>query len=309
MLTQEQKSRIHAMRDYEEILSTPNHPALVMQRLETKMTEFDQACGGGLTTGIHTLCALPGIGKTTFTVDIAANLAMQNIPVLFFSFEMSEIDIFAKAISYTSAEFVDNSAFEFSDIRKTRKWSARDIKKYAQVIDFVKKTIIDQLIVIDCMDDAPTAEDIVNYVEDFIELNGQAPVVIIDYLQLISATNEDTSAKNNLENVMFVLQKLAKKHNLVILAISATTKQATEELSVFAAAEASRIAYSSITVMGLEPPKASKSKPTAAFPTVTLKFYKNRYGQRDSTVTYAFDGAHNRFIPLSKTTAKKDAYQ
>ena len=67
--------------------------------LSTGFYDIDKALGGGLHTGLYVLGAVSSLGKTTFTLQIADNLAKADTDVLFFSLEQSKFELMAKSIS------------------------------------------------------------------------------------------------------------------------------------------------------------------------------------------------------------------
>lgn len=68
--------------------------------LRTGYQDLDNLLGGGLlASGMYVLAARPGMGKTTFAVNIADRLARGGVPVLFVSLEMDPEQLDAKRIS------------------------------------------------------------------------------------------------------------------------------------------------------------------------------------------------------------------
>lgn len=69
----------------------------------TGYRDLDYILGGGLiASGMHVLAARPGMGKTTFALNIADRVAKNVGPVLFVSLEMDDEQITAKRISRES---------------------------------------------------------------------------------------------------------------------------------------------------------------------------------------------------------------
>ena len=59
-----------------------------VKKLATNFTKLDNLLNGGLPYGLITLGAITSLGKTTFTLQLADNMAsMENTKVLFFSFQ------------------------------------------------------------------------------------------------------------------------------------------------------------------------------------------------------------------------------
>ena len=69
----------------------------------TGYRDLDYILGGGLiASGMHVLAARPGMGKTTFALNIADRVAKDVGPVLFVSLEMDDEQITAKRLARES---------------------------------------------------------------------------------------------------------------------------------------------------------------------------------------------------------------
>lgn len=67
--------------------------------ISTGFSKLDELLGGGLAaSGLITLAARTGIGKTTAALNIADNVAQAGNPVLYFSLEMSKSQIMARRV-------------------------------------------------------------------------------------------------------------------------------------------------------------------------------------------------------------------
>ena len=131
------------------------------------------------------------------------------------------------------------------------------------------------------------------------------PIVIIDYLQLISSEKNEKTIKETLENAIDALNQVADEHQLAILAISSTSKQTTDSsMSVFAAAESARIAFASVTVMCLVAAEKNPPEKTNVLPQIHLDFHKNRFGDRKKNITFSLDGKHSRFCDAKEIVEK-----
>ena len=56
-------------------------------RYPTGFPELDKALSGGLVAGLHCIGAISSLGKTTFVLQMAENMASTGIPVIIFSLE------------------------------------------------------------------------------------------------------------------------------------------------------------------------------------------------------------------------------
>lgn len=67
--------------------------------MPTGLPSLDELTGGLHGSHVLTICALPGVGKTTLALQIASHVALQNIGVLFFSTEQSADELRLKLLS------------------------------------------------------------------------------------------------------------------------------------------------------------------------------------------------------------------
>jgi replicative DNA helicase len=280
--------------NYFERFRSTNHPDLMIKKFPTGFEAIDKIMNGGLTAGVHTIIAQPGVGKSTFTLNLAVNMAQNGIPVLFFSFEMPTLDLVTKSYSRTSSQLAKGGeGFTFDDFRTERKWTPSEKKLRLQTSDWVETQLAQKIGFINCKEKPATANMIAQTIEHFIQTKGQVPLVIIDYLQLIGMDRNYASQKDNLERGISIFTGLVDKYGFPLIAISAIAKQNADSLSLFAGSETGRIAYSSVSVIGLS---ESNDKNDAAYTTVILKVFKNRYGQKHSDIRLCFDGQYSRFF-------------
>ena len=71
--------------------------------VKTGFYQFDRLAGG-LYPGLYVIGAISSLGKTTFVQQLADNVAAAGKPVLFFSLEMSMLELASKSISRKTAQ-------------------------------------------------------------------------------------------------------------------------------------------------------------------------------------------------------------
>ena len=67
--------------------------------IPTGFSSLDNHLNGGLTEGLYFLGAISSLGKTTFALQMADQIAEQGQDVIFFSLEMSKYELVAKSLS------------------------------------------------------------------------------------------------------------------------------------------------------------------------------------------------------------------
>ena len=88
-----------------------------VKKIRTGFDKLDNLLNGGLPNGLITLGAIPSLGKTTFALQVADNMAsMENTKVLLFSLEMTRFDIISKSLSRISYVNEDLGNYTFDDL-------------------------------------------------------------------------------------------------------------------------------------------------------------------------------------------------
>ena len=77
----------------------PNSGRRTVKHYPTGIKKLNQMLGGGLYAGLTFLGARPGMGKSTFALQIASEIAAAGSPVLFYSLEMPSVRMEAKILN------------------------------------------------------------------------------------------------------------------------------------------------------------------------------------------------------------------
>lgn len=186
--------------------------------------------------GLYVLGAISSLGKTTFAHQLADQLAAMGEAVLYFSLEQSRFELVSKSLSRTSWTLLPNPPIAHYD-----KLTALEFRKHyppAQgpnmiypliqpTIDAYRASVGDRLHIVEG-NFGLTVEDITYYVETYIQQFGRTPVVIIDYLQIISPSilnGRIMETKTAIDHTVHSLKCLQRKYNLVVLLISSLNRQ------------------------------------------------------------------------------------
>lgn len=307
MLNEKQTSNLESINGIFEMFRDYNNPHLMIKKIPTGFQSLDDALGGGLIAGVHTICAQPGSGKTTFALNIAVNAVRSGTPVIYLSYEMPLLDLATKMYSLVSSELSQtNGGFSFDDIRTEKKLTSAESRLYKKTCDYIESNFCDKIYFLDGKKYRYKTAQIVNEIEMFITSKQQKPLVVVDYIQMIAQDEESASLKENIENAMLALHNIAEEYQFPVVSISAIAKQGSDSLNMFSGAESARIAFGSVTHCGL----TIKNKgDEVTYKTVELKLFKNRYGKSDIAINFCFDGAHSRFFEqkfVKKSKTKKD---
>ena len=149
----------------------------------------------------------PAMGKTAFALSIASNLAIhKKRNVVFFSVELSKEAVVSRIIA-------TKSQIDFTHFR-TGQLSDEEWNRLCKCAEELGKS---RLIV----DDTPeiTIDEICDRCLQLKELKS-VDIVLVDYLQIVSAGQKAESRQLEVEYIVRKLKKLAKEINVPILVIS-----------------------------------------------------------------------------------------
>ena len=274
--------------------------------IPTGFTELDNVLGGGMFEGLYFIGALSSLGKTTFTLQIADQVAQQGHDVLIISLEMARNELMAKSISRNTFLVNSNHAkttrgittaayykYYSDDDRACINQAINDYAKYAKHI-FIEESVGNT-----------TVEEVKRLVEQHISITGNKPVVIIDYVQILRPHDPRMSDKQSVDYNVMELKRISREFKIPIIGISSLNRQSyTQKISMTSFKESGAIEYSSdvliglqfegATVEGFDPDKA-KMADTRSIELVVLK---NRNGKTGIKIGYGFKAKYNIFEEL-----------
>lgn len=175
--------------------------------LQTGYPKFDELMSGLHKTDLIILAARTGIGKTSFALNLAKNVAIKNNePVAIFSLEMSKEQLVDRLL--WSAAMVDSRKIRTGDV------NAADLKKISSAFATLLKAPI-------YIDDTPgiTAHEMRAKCRR-LKLEHGLGMVVIDYLQLIAASGRHDSRQQEIADISRSLKILAKDLDVPVLTLS-----------------------------------------------------------------------------------------
>ena len=295
--------------------------------VKTGIKKLDEMLGGGFSPGFAVLGAISNLGKSTFALQLAANIVKQGTPVMFFSLEMPAEWVAAKLISQRTfindpknavmaKELVNREVVKSDDFKK--KWTA-----VSAAVQEISNELKD-LYIIDAKSskykkESMTAEEIKNRVEEFIQKHNKKPFVIIDYLQIIPVKNavKASSEMYSIDHNISVLSKIDK--DITVLMISSLNRESySKTMSLGAFKGSGTIEYSADVILGLDFSDPFQSSSKESFETflnrqksknprkVQVTALKQRYNAsgKDAVVKFGYWSAYDYFDPDYNETEK-----
>ncbi|MBQ3961135.1 MAG: replicative DNA helicase [Muribaculaceae bacterium] len=176
--------------------------------LQTGFRALDKITSGWQNSDLIIIAARPAMGKTAFVLSMAKNMAVDfNIPVAFFSLEMSNLQLVNRLISN-----VCNLKSE------TIKSGQLKPEEWDNLMTRVKRLYTAPLYV----DDTPSLSifELQTKARRLVSEHG-VKIIIIDYLQLMNASGmKYGSREQEVSTISRSLKQLAKELNIPIIALS-----------------------------------------------------------------------------------------
>ncbi len=282
----------------------------------TGFDKLDKALDGGFTRGLGLVCALSSLGKTTFTLQIADQMAKLGTDVIVFSLEQGNFELMAKSISRNTLLLSD---YDFKNAKTTN--GVLHKQRYAnyskEELDLIKqaslayKEYANHIYMYE-ISGKITHEFIKKEIQNFVQRKKSKPVVIIDYIQLLSTIDKFGSDKQNVDNTATCLRQVARDLNIPIIAISSINRASYKsEISLSSAKESGALEYSADFFIGLQfkgagekgfdEVEAKKISNDISTPrSVELVILKNRNGRTGEKIEYEMYSAFNFFREVSE---------
>lgn len=220
--------------------------------ISTGINALDNLLDGGLYRGLYIIGAVSSLGKTTFILQIADYIASQGQDVLFIALEMSRTELMAKSISRITAE--KNGIVKARTTRQILNGTS-DIEANKRIVDAMgmyHDKIKPHLFISQSIGNE-TLTDVINKVKKHKEIMGKAPVVIIDYLQILKEEDIRQTDKQKTDEAIKRLKALSNDFDIPVIAVSSFNREAyTDPVKTSSYKESGSIEYGADVLIGLQ---------------------------------------------------------
>lgn len=272
---------------------------------------LDEVLSGGMREGLTVIGAISSLGKTTMAQQIADNVAQSGQDVLFISLEMARTELMSKSISReTLIEVLENDG----NIRNAKTsigiTDASKHKNYSRVEKQLINTAIKRydeyashIYIVEAFGQIGF-QDVRELVKIHYEKTGKAPIVVIDYLQIMKPDDPRATDKTNTDKAVNGLKQISRDFKTTIVAISSLNRESyNRPMSLTAFKESGAIEYSSDVLIGLDFTKMLENSNEMDFEeekdkvprNITLTILKNRNGRTGKRINYLYDPRFNYF--------------
>lgn len=226
--------------------------------ISTGFEELDRELDGGLYSGLYILGAISSMGKTTFLLQIADQIARNGKDVLYFSLEMAASELISKSISRHTYQLCDGKKSNAKTARgittasRYKNYSLEE-KNLIQEAIIAYSTYANHLYLYEGIGDIGV-ERIKELVTEHKELTGNTPLIFIDYLQILAPYDLRASDKQNVDKTVLELKRLSRDFKTTVVGISSFNRDNYQsEVNMSAFKESGAIEYGSDVLLALQP--------------------------------------------------------
>lgn len=229
----------------------------------TGYEQLDAALVGGLREGLYIIGAISSLGKTTFCLQMADQIAKSGRDVIICSLEQSKYELIAKSISRETLMKCKGdtrnakTSLGVSTYSNYKNYSHRELELIEEATESYRQ--FSKHIYIYEANKPLGVEDIREQVSKIIKFRrplhpeGYKPVVIVDYLQILKPLDERATVKQNNDNAISILKLLSKEFSLPVIAISSLNRENYKHtVSMSSFKETGNIEYGCDVLMGLQ---------------------------------------------------------
>jgi len=235
-----------------------------------------------LTPGLFVIAGTPSAGKTTYALQLADQVAKLNdAPVLYFTFEQSPYDLWVKSIARLTkiaGSPVKNENIKEGEPSDKVEEAARTYKSFAKWIKVIEG------------DRQHTVKRIRLLAQREKMKTGKAPVLVIDYLQILPVDEPTQDRRVAVDFLVSDLRRIARDIGLPVIAISAMSRAEYDKIKLSGFKESGGIEYGAdiAAILSVEGENEDGTERT-----VRLNVIKNRNGRRGYVgMTYFMEQDH-----------------
>ena len=282
----------------------------------TGLKWLDDMFGGGIVDStIMAVIGAPSTGKTTLCLQLAVAMAMMGRDVRYVSLEMDTVAMLHKAISCFAHQASINLTSDeidkaYTDDHETEKWKS--------VRSFVHEYFLQINPHLQIVKKLPEGGDIhdldsvmrylKNEADELVKAGQKAPVVVMDYLQLLNAVGA-ADEKDIVKRADIALRHYVEDYNAIAIVIYASNRDSNKSgvVSLYSGRDSSVIEYGADYVLTINFQELTTKGSTADITELKkrnprdmlLRLEKNRHGALEDSRLWYYP-AYNYFTEWKK---------
>ena len=282
--------------------------------IQTGFSKLDEALDGGMRPALIFLGAITSIGKTTILMQIADYIAQQGKDVIVFALEMSRFELVSRSISRESLRIAKaqqipqpNNALKFFEIADGEPLTKDKAAILKQAEDYYFTRIAPHLFIVEGEGDV-TVESIRQQVQTHTELTGAAPVVIVDYLQLLQPPKDANrwSDKQVVDHNTIAMKHISRDFRTPVIGVLSLNRAAyNDDVSLSSGKESGAIEYGCDILLGMNQDRENDDGSRSIY----IDILKNRSGKKDRRITFDYAPGFSSFKDKAvvRISKKKDS--
>lgn len=273
--------------------------------ISTGISALDSLLDGGFYPGLYVFCGQSQMGKTTLLNLITSNIARESRNnILMFCLEMQRSEMISKALSAETYRIGGQAlALKYRSIQDGKRFrsitseqranfdaAVEEYRQYSHRI--IRKSSLGIV----------TMTEIENQMKECIAATKKAPIVIIDYLQVIQSDDHRLTEKQTIDRNMLRLKKLSQDNNAIVIMVSSLNRNSYgEDLKMSSMNGSSAIEYFADFAFGLQIPKGTSEVEAEALlespkRPAEIKILKDRFSGGKVRTTLTFLASFNTFV-------------
>lgn len=270
--------------------------------IPTGFDKLDSSLDRGLYEGLIVLGAIPSLGKTTFALQMALQMAEAGNHVYFYSLEQSARELTIKLLSNKMSKPIADIRRIAWSFCKDQNISEQDQNNFVEASDSLHKLNNFRII-----ERCRSAEAIAKDVQRRYYRTGEQAMIIIDYLQILETPGARLTDKQAVDQNITALKRLSAEFHVPVMAISNLNRENYDkDITMKAFKESGGIEYSTDVLLGMQFTAMQENKDNidldqlkAANPRkVQIKILKNRNGQAGGRINFDYNAMLNQFQPV-----------
>lgn len=304
------KSVLEFMDDFRQMIFGKNGWMCV----PTGFPLLDEYLEGGLRESFYIIGAISSLGKTTFVLQMADQIAKSGQDVLIFSLEMPRKELMAKSISRHTFQIAVNermgvqaakTMFDILRGEKYKDYSKDEIELISRAVNEYKQ-YAEHIFITEGKGNLGVSQ-IREAVDRHIKIMKSVPVVIVDYLQILYPFSEKMNDKQNTDKTVTELKRISRDFRAPVIGISSFNRSNySSAVTMESFKESGSIEYSSDILMGIQLQgtgqkgfdvnEAKRKNPRE----IELVILKNRNGRTGDKISYKYYPEYNYFRESTK---------